>query len=199
MRPSPVLSVAMWLVPSLLLGCAGGDKSGDSAAVDSPVIKGDPPVNPTLLINEFLASNKASNADTAGEFDDWIELYNTGTDRVSFTGLSLTDDLTKPEKSPLPAGAGIDPGAYYLVWCDNQPEQGEDHATFRIAKSSGVVALYSNAAGYDSLRVDGINYTQQPADLSAARVPDGSTNWLAGQTPTPDAANGTGGASDSGP
>lgn len=185
--PALVVAVSLIAVPA----CTG-ESGDDTAGSDSPVVTGDPPVAPALVINEFLASNKAAIADSAGEYDDWIELYNTGDTLISFDGLYLTDDLEVPEKSPLPAGGGLAPGEYLTIWCDGEPEQGDDHATFRINKAGGVVALYTVSAGYDPLRVDGINYETQPADLSAARVPDGSDNWVAGQTPTPGATNGSG-------
>ncbi|MSP56529.1 MAG: lamin tail domain-containing protein [Myxococcales bacterium] len=175
----------------VLVGCSG-KPADDTSGADSPVVTGDPPVAPTLVINEFLASNKAAIADSAGEYDDWVELYNNGETLISFTGLYLTDDLEAPEKSPLPTGSGLAPGDYLLIWCDGEPDQGDDHATFRINKAGGVVALYAASEGFDPLRVDGINYETQPADLSAARVPDGSDNWVAGQTPTPGGSNGSG-------
>ncbi len=177
-----------WLPVFLLVGCNGapGDDTGDTKVVQH----GDPPVAPSLVLNEFLGSNDATNPDEAGEFDDWVELYNTGDTLVNFDGLYLTDNLDKPTKWPLPAGLGLQPGEYYLIWCDGQPEQGVEHSSFKINSASGVLAVYVVADGYDPLRVDGINYTLQQADLSAARVPDGSDNWVAGQEPTPAASNG---------
>ncbi len=170
-----------------LVACTGAvaDETGDT-----PVQHGDPPVAPSLVLNEFLSSNDVTLADEAGEFDDWVELYNSGDALVNFDGLYLTDDLDKPTRWPLPAGGGMQPGDYFLVWCDGDVDQGDAHASFKVDKASGVLALYIVADGFDPVRVDGINYETQQADLSAARVPDGSANWLAGQTPTPEASNG---------
>ena len=38
--------------------------------------------NPLLFINEFMASNDSTIADEAGEYDDWIEVYNGDDDPV---------------------------------------------------------------------------------------------------------------------
>ncbi len=45
-----------------------------------------------IAINEFLADNETVVADQDGEYDDWIELYNNGTDPVSMNGYYLSDD-----------------------------------------------------------------------------------------------------------
>jgi hypothetical protein len=34
----------------------------------------------TLVINEFMASNNSSVQDPQGRYDDWIEIYNYGTE-----------------------------------------------------------------------------------------------------------------------
>lgn len=49
-----------------------------------------------VVINEIQASNVRTIADQFGEFDDWIELYNSGSSSVSLNGYGLTDDPTKP-------------------------------------------------------------------------------------------------------
>ncbi len=172
-----------------LLACSGSVAVDDTA--DTQVETGDPPVAPLLVINEFLASNDTILADSAGEYDDWLELYNAGDTLVNFEGLYLTDDLATPTMWPLPAGEGLDAGEFLLIWGDGDTEQGVDHTSFKIDKEAGVLALYIVADGYDPVRVDGINYESQPADLSAARVPDGSDGWEAGQTPSPGTTNGT--------
>ena len=48
---------------------------------------------PVLFINEFLASNDTTNADEAGEYDDWVEIFNPGPPAVNLGGLFLSDDL----------------------------------------------------------------------------------------------------------
>ena len=180
------MALMRWFSVLALVAC--GTPAADDSEDSKPV--GDPPEAPPIVINEFLATNEVTNMDDYDEYDDWLELYNTGEELVSFPGLYLTDDLEDPTKWPLPGGEGLQPGDYFLIWCDSDPEQGEAHASFKLGKEAGVLALYIVADGYDPLRVDGINYSAQAADLSSARVPDGTDDWRPDQEPSPLASNG---------
>src|ERR1044072_8407283 len=44
-----------------------------------------------LFISEFMASNTRTLADEDGDFEDWIEIYNNGTNTVDLNGWYLTD------------------------------------------------------------------------------------------------------------
>jgi hypothetical protein len=68
---------------------------------------------PAVRINEFLADNASVNRDEAGEYDDWVELYNGGAVTVALDGLYLTDDLAEPTRWPFPAGTTIPPGGHW--------------------------------------------------------------------------------------
>lgn len=63
-----------------------------------------------LVINEFMADNAHTLADPceAGEFADWIELYNGSDEPIELNGLFLTDDLDEPTQWQIPpvVGAG---------------------------------------------------------------------------------------------
>jgi len=48
-------------------------------------------VDGDVVINELMASNDMTMSDQDGDFDDWIELYNTGTETVDLSGYSLLD------------------------------------------------------------------------------------------------------------
>ena len=55
-------------------------------------------------INEVVAANVPGGlADEDGDFEDWVELLNTGTASVNLGGWSLTDDAGTPAKWILPA------------------------------------------------------------------------------------------------
>ncbi|MDD4430372.1 MAG: lamin tail domain-containing protein, partial [Bacteroidales bacterium] len=45
-----------------------------------------------LRISEFMASNKSVAVDFEGDFPDWIELHNAGTEAINLEGWSLSDD-----------------------------------------------------------------------------------------------------------
>lgn len=170
-----------------LFACNGTD-GGDSADTDKDT---NPDVNaPPVVINEFLASNATGYTDEAGEYDDWVEIYNTGDTLVQLDGLYLSDDRqAQPTRWAFPDGQGIDAHSYFLVWCDAQVEQGTNHASFKLNKSGDQLNIFYVEGGNDPVQVDAITYEEQTTDMSFARVPDGSLEWVQG-TPTPNATNG---------
>ena len=92
-----------------LLACIGADiKTDDTGGSSDDTGGGSNLTAPPLVINEFLAINNATNMDNYDEFDDWVEVYNTGTSVVTFDGLYLSDDKENPLKWALPSGQGID-------------------------------------------------------------------------------------------
>jgi hypothetical protein len=180
---------------TLLWACTGTISTTDDSSKESIVVDDSEPSNnvklPDLVINELLAANVATNADEAGEFDDWVELYNAGNKLIQFEGLYMTDNMDNPTQWALPAGKGLGPGEYVLIWCDNAPEQGDYHASFQLNKDGDDLAIYFVDGGKDPVRVDGVEWVQEQADIAAARVPDGSTTWKH-QAPTPGESNGNG-------
>ena len=56
-----------------------------------------------LVINEGSNRNYSTLPDEDGEFPDWIELYNSGTDTIHLFNYSLTDDVLVPQKWVFPA------------------------------------------------------------------------------------------------
>jgi len=147
-----------------------------------------PPELPALVINEFLASNDQVNADETGAFEDWVELYNAGPTTVSLDSLYLTDDLDVPLKWRLPNGLSLEPGGFLLVWCDNDPEDGPLHATFKLAAGGESVGLYLNDEG-GVVVVDSRTFAAQTTDVSEGRSVDGGPIWTNFTTPTPEASN----------
>ena len=51
----------------------------------------------SLYINEFMADNSATIADsTDGSYDDWIEIYNAGSEAINLSGYYMSDDPDNP-------------------------------------------------------------------------------------------------------
>ncbi|MHC3130231.1 MAG: CotH kinase family protein, partial [Candidatus Bathyarchaeota archaeon] len=71
-----------------------------------------------LVINEFMANNDDAVAGPDGDYPDWIELYNGGTEAVDLSGMYLSDDITNP-KWQFPSGTVIEAGGFLVVWGDN--------------------------------------------------------------------------------
>ena len=145
-----------------------------------------------VFINELMASNTQTLIDSAtGKFEDWFELYNSGTNSVDLTGYSLTRDVTDPGQFTVPPGFVLSPGSFLLVWADktstsNTIPATELHTNFKLSKTGGQLGLF----GPDALLVDSVNWEIQTNDVSIGRIPDGADGPLTPlQPPSPAAAN----------
>lgn len=79
-----------------------------------------------VFINEGSNKNYSTFADEDGEFPDWIELYNAGSDTVQLMGYALSDDPADPGKWTFPRTELL-PGGYETVFCsakDRKPLTG---------------------------------------------------------------------------
>ncbi|MBR3294342.1 MAG: CotH kinase family protein [Oscillospiraceae bacterium] len=94
-----------------------------------------------LSINEVMLSNKATVADDAGLFPDWLELYNYGSESQSLDGLVLRNG----DKTWSMPDRQLAPGEYYLIFCDGSGSDAQ-HASFTLSKD-GVDLRLESAAG----------------------------------------------------
>lgn len=145
-----------------------------------------------VFINEWMAANSTALADPAdGLCQDWFELYNAGSQTVDLTGFHLTDDPTVTNKFTIPSGYRIEPGAFLLVWADEETEQNQAtnvdlHVNFRLSQSGEAITLFTP----EGIRVDQIEFGPQTNDISQGRWPDGHAAPLFFMSqPTPRAAN----------
>ena len=132
-----------------------------------------------IVINEVMASNASTAADENGQFEDWIELYNAGTNNVDLQGWYLSDTPFEPTKWEMPGGTIMAPGTYMIVWADEDQSQGSMHANFKLSGSGESVLLYDA----DTLLVDHVDFDEQVTDQGYARVPNGSGPFII-QVPT---------------
>jgi hypothetical protein len=150
----------------------------DVATPDLPAVTGS-----DLVINELQADNVTTIADEAGEYDDWLELYNRGAGTVSLSGLFLGPSARDPWRYALP-DARLRPGERLVVWCDRDPEQGPNHADFKLGRGGDEVRLSSHDA-----TLDVATFAAMAADVSLARLPDGADGWWTCDSPSPGEAN----------
>ncbi|MEN6575367.1 MAG: lamin tail domain-containing protein [Phycisphaerales bacterium] len=143
-----------------------------------------------LYINEILASNTSFGKDAQGEYDDWIEIYNAGTQAVDCGGMYLTDDSEKPQKWQIPTGSPtattIAAGGYVVIWADGDVDDSGLHANFSLSAAGDEVHLFDT----DGVTlIDEVSFDQQQVDTSLGRLPDGGDEWQSLAQPTPKAAN----------
>jgi hypothetical protein len=72
-----------------------------------------------VIINEGSNRNYSVISDENGDYPDWIELYNAGSQTVSLYNYSLTDDTDEPAKWTFP-NIQIESGAYLVVFCSDK-------------------------------------------------------------------------------
>jgi hypothetical protein len=104
-----------------------GPKKVNVAAIAIVYLFTVPVFSQNIIINEFMASNSTVIPDEDGDFSDWIELYNTGTETVNLAGWGLSDDLMQPYRWVFPQ-VTVEPGNYLLVWAsgkDRRPSENE--------------------------------------------------------------------------
>ena len=142
---------------------------------------------PPLFINEFLASNVATNQDEYGEFDDWVEIYNAGSETLYVGGMHLSDELAFPTQWVFPDTL-IEPNGFLLVWCDNDLTQGSMHANFKLGAGGEQIGLFETTAN-GAVPVDTLTFGVQSADISMGRQTDGGEPWVFFSVPTPGSTN----------
>lgn len=156
------------------------------------VVPGDPPPA-QLYVNEVLSSNDASEQDEDGDYSDWIEIWNSGTEAVDLTGWGLSDSYSNPFKWTFGA-ATIQAGEFLVVWASskNRPtvtNGNQLHTSFAIGAGGEEILLTRP----DGTRIDEFAPISIPTDFSLGRQPDGTGPWKYFAAHTPGAANVTAG------
>jgi len=154
----------------------------DEGALEFPAI-----ITPALVINEFMASNDTTIADTSGEFADWVEIYNPSDEAVDLAGMTFSDG---DDASVMPTGfpdiTTIPAGGFIFVWFDKDPDEGPLHINAKLSDGGESVILFDTDG---TTVIDSIDFGEQFTDVSTGRFPDSSDTWDLTVTPTPGAAN----------
>ena len=145
-----------------------------------------------VFINEFMAANKSKYKDEAGEFEDWIEIYNANDYPVDLAESYITDDLTNPYKFKFVKGLNnetvIPAKGYLIVWADEEMFQGVLHSNFKLSASGESIGLCQNSNN-EVYWIDSLSYKMQSDDKSFGRITDGGLATSILSNVTPGAAN----------
>lgn len=123
-----------------------------------------------VVINEFMASNSTIATDEAGEYDDWIEIYNAGASPAPIYNYYLSDDPDDPTKWSLP-NTILNPHEYMIIWADGDGSQGENHANFKLSKGGEFLGLFDGLDNNNAI-IDSLTFPEQETDMSYARLPN---------------------------
>lgn len=149
--------------------------------------------NTELILTEVMSSNKTTLKDNTGNYSDYIEIYNQGSEAVNLAGYGLSDDSAKTMKWKFPE-ITIEPGQYLVVFASGSGDAGTDlsvnavHTNFRISSYQETIVL-SNPQG---LILDQVFVSEVPSDNSYSRIlTDGAygSDWEIRSLPTPGYSN----------
>jgi len=142
-----------------------------------------------LLINEYSASNRNIQANSYGDYEDWIEIYNATSSSVDLSNWYLSDKSSNLTKWQIPSGS-VPANGYTLLYCSKRDEVtggGELHASFGLSQTEGDWIILSNDLGsvIDSFKIVHMSKT----DHSVGRSTDGALDFKLFTSPTPGASN----------
>jgi hypothetical protein len=178
--------VGLLLAGVWMSGCGGGSGS-TSPHVEGPS-QPDPVGDANLAINEIMSLNVLTTKDENGTASPWLEIYNPTGQDIDLAGYALTDDFNAPMKAVIPSGVIAKAHGTVLFWADQKPAAGPTHVSLSLPAAGGSLGL----ARPDGSFINRVSFGAQAVDLSAAREPDGSGNWVTEWQASPGAANPTG-------
>jgi hypothetical protein len=134
------------------------------------------PAQDNVIITEFLAENDRGLLDEDGEEQDWIEIYNAGTNAVNLDGWFLTDSSGNLTKWRFPATT-LPANQYLVVFASDKNRRiaGQPlHTSFALGRGGEYLAL---------VKPDGVTVAFSYAPLEQA--PDISYGVAVQQTTVP--------------
>ena len=143
-----------------------------------------------LYINEFMASNDSACPGPQGDFPDWIEIYNNGSEDVMLGGYFLSDKLDDPTAmfqipDTYPDSVTVPAGGFILFYANKGEETSVLNLNFKLSGGGEAVGFWTP----ESVFIDSLTYGDQSDDVSFGRYPDGGDFWGLMNDYTPGAAN----------
>jgi hypothetical protein len=143
---------------------------------------------PGVEISEILADNRNGLRDEHGGTPDWLEIRNGSTHPVSLDSLNLSPKFFgNSARFLFPSGRTLAPGEHLVIFCDNQPDQGDYHAPFQINKDGDQFLLTGTGPFGSRTLVNYVTSAPLGKNESYARLGYGGP-WIKSQ-PTPYAQN----------
>lgn len=140
------------------------------------------------VVNEVQGKNDNTISDEAGEYDDWIEIYNPTDVDVDLAGYFISDSYKNPYKWQIPdtdaTKTTVPSKGFLLFWADKDITQGINHLNFKLKDSDQVVLCRP-----DRTEAQYVEYFNIEADSSYAAITDGSINFVKTSIPTPGKSN----------
>jgi len=139
-----------------------------------------------ITINEFMSKNETIILGPDDEYNDWIELYNSHQYSINLVNYKLSDDKDRLDKWRFP-DINIPSQSSLLVFASGKDtiNGAELHTNFKIS-SLGEALYLSNPSGDI---IDSIRPVILEENESFGRLPDGTSNLVNLDTPSPGTSN----------
>ncbi|MBL7005816.1 MAG: CotH kinase family protein [Spirochaetia bacterium] len=150
----------------------------------------EPIIRKSIVINELAGWNTNLLEDEDGDYSDWVELYNTGTESVNLKGWYLSDDRLYLKKWMFSATYILDPGEHIVIYLSGKDRRtgrnsSQYHTNFTIDNALEVLYLTSTACQIQ----DTLETLAPPEESSVGRSGDGLPSWKYFTNPTPGESN----------
>tara|TARA_B100001964_G_scaffold171807_1_gene189099 strand:- start:828 stop:4154 length:3327 start_codon:yes stop_codon:yes gene_type:complete len=139
-----------------------------------------------VVINEYSAANFDSFQDNYGEYEDWVEIYNTSTTNIDLNGWYLSDKASNLTKWQFPSSFIVSAGNSVLVYCSGRDEivGANAHSNFKLTQTKGnEKIILSDATG--AIVIDSLTIIPNQKGDSRGRTTNGVNTWSVFQIPTP--------------
>jgi hypothetical protein len=135
-----------------------------------------------VRFNEVVSNNEGVFVDERGETDDYIEIYNAGSDTIELGGYVIADESAEyvfPE-------IGLAAGAVLVLWADDSPEQGRFHLPFKLSSEGERLSLLRP----DRVEIEQLDVPELAEHHAFERLPDGVGEFTDCGWATPSRLNG---------
>ncbi len=143
-----------------------------------------------VVINEYSVSNLSSFTDNYNSYEDWIELYNSGSSAADIGGYFLSDNPSDSTKWQFPNGITIPAGGFIKIWASgrNEVSGGHYHTNFKLTqtKDTPEFIVLSNSQG---TIIDQLQLVITRKGHSRGRTTDGGGEWSIFLDETPGNSN----------
>jgi len=136
-----------------------------------------------------MVSNKEVLADEDGDYNDWMEICNTGDKAINLEGFGITDNQEKPFKWQFPSLV-LEPGEHLLLYASGKDRKADKkalHTNFKLKPGEETLFLYSK----DGVLLDTLKLKEIPDNMSYGRDPQSENRWLYYLEATPGLPNGS--------
>ena len=137
-------------------------------------------------INEVVSLNGTGLQDFEGDFPDWIELYNPGSEALNLLNYAISDDYVDTDPWVLP-DIELPPNGYIVIFASGKDliNSAEFHTHFKISSEGEEIYLFTP----DGNVADQVTVPELSQDKSFGRFTDGAPTWSRLDIATPGASN----------